>query len=336
MGKERPQLTEKRWNRAEVNRRLLPILRHLDKTVTQELSEQERQELGQQALEAIARDREGYAQLSHVFRTVGDEAYAQWFGWIACGEQLLLDAFAFIDARLEGKDSRDSASDVSYEKEMYFASLFRISQGDKTVDLSYPFEQYYFCDGIIYRDYLFRRVELGETCKEWIRKYLPYYTRIRAWYLEHGGRQSGVGPAYHAYMQLLDHFHTRVDYEDGIRDSIQALEYERAGLGWFHRERKRQIDRELAGLRLDELILRVEDATERYEAYEAQFEHQRRSWQNELNRAPLTAFGRKKELKGKLQALDQKLSDYRAKIGLDELQKQLGKMEKAVQKEEQT
>ena len=67
--------------------------------------------------------------------------------------------------------------------------------------------------------------------------------------------------------------------------------------------------------------MKLQDATERYEAYEAQFEKKRQAWQEELACAPLTAFGRKKELKQKLCELDQRLADYRAALGLDELQK---------------
>ena len=336
MSEQQQGLSQMRWNRAQVNRCLLPVLRHLDRDDEQQTCEESRRELQEQAERAVANHPEAYAQLSHVFRTVGDEAYEQWFGWIACGEQLLLDAFAWIDERLGQKGERGTYREQSYEQEMYFASLFRISQGDKSVDLSAPFEQYYFCDGVVYHDYLYRRIELGDTCKEWIRRYLPYYTRIRAWYVEHGSRQSGVGATYHAYMQLLDHFRAQIDYEDGLRDSIQALEYERAGLGWFHRARKREIDSELARLRWQQLALRVEDATERYEAFEAQFEKQRAAWQNELSHAPLTAFGRKKELKEHLLSLEQRLADHRASLRLDELQRQLKKMSKTVEKEEIT
>ena len=316
---------EKRWNRAEVNRCLLPVLRYVDDERAAQLDEEERCSLLEQARRAISRERESYAQLSHVFRTVSDQDYTKWFGWIACDEQLLLDAFDWIDARLKGKPEEDS---VSYEKEMYFASLFRISVGQRTVDLSEPFEQYYFCDAIVYRDYLYRRVELGDKCKAWIRQYLPYYTRIRAWYREHGGKQSGVGATYHAYMQLLDHFQSLVDAEDGLQDAIEALEYERAGLGWFRRERKREIDAELHALHIKQLEMKCQAAGERYEAYEAQFEQQRQAWQDELARAPLTAFGRKKELKQKLSELDHKLQQYRTELGLDELQSQLRKMSK--------
>lgn len=127
-------------------------------------------------------------------------------------------------------------------------------------------------------------------------------------------------------MELYEYFLERIAYEDRLRNDRQALEYERGGLGWFHRERKREIDRELYELDLAELEMRLEDARERYDAYEAQFENDRKAWEEELRCAPLTAFGRRKELKQKLSALNEKLLQYRKEFGLDDLQAQYNKL----------
>lgn len=314
-----------KWNRFEVGRYLLPVLRCVDSRVDDAESNAEQDDRYEQALESIAKARDAYAQLLRVYRTASPELLERWFGWIECDDSLLDDAFDFI-----AREARDAtaASRINYEKEMYLASLFRISEQGKTVDLAAPFEQYYYCDEVIYKDYLFRRIKLQDECRASLRQYLPYYNRIRAWYRENGGKQSGVGAQYHAYMELIDYFWSRNAYEDSLRDERQALEYERGGLGWFHRARKREIDGELYDLSLRELKLKIDDARERYEAYEAQFIQVRQDWQDELASAPLTAFGRRKELKQKLSELEQTLSDYRAQTGLDELRRQYRSMKR--------
>ena len=93
-------------------------------------------------------------------------------------------------------------------------------------------------------------------------------------------------------------------------------------------DRKREIDRELHELDLAELEMRLEDARGRYDAYASQFEDQRQAWEEELRCAPLTAFGRRKELKQKLAALDDKLLEYRKALELDDLQAQYNKLSK--------
>lgn len=315
-----------KWNRFEVGRYLLPVLRCVDPRADDEVSDGKQDDRYEHALEAIAGARDAYAQLLRVYRTASPELMERWFGWIECEDALLDDAFDFIAREARGEAT--AAPRVNYEKEMYLASLFRISEQGKTVDLAAPFEQYYYCDEVIYKDYLYRRIKLEDECRASLRQYLPYYNRIRVWYRENGGKQSGVGAQYHAYMELIDYFHSRNVYEDSLRDERQALEYERGGLGWFHRARKREIDGELYDLCLRELKLKIDDARARYEAYEAQFVQARQDWQDELSSAPLTAFGRRKELKQKLLELEQTLSEYRERLGLDELQRQYRSMKR--------
>ena len=323
---QNPRAVVPQWNRFEVGRYLLPVLRCVDCRTDESVSDEEDKNLYEHAMEAIANARDAYAQLLRVYRTASPELLEKWFGWIECDESLLDDAFEFIAREARGEAT--AAPRVDYEKEMYLASLFRISDEGKAVDLAAPFEQYYYCDEVIYKDYLFRRVKLEDECRACLRRYLPYYNRIRAWYRENGGKACGVGAQYHAYMELIEYFQSRNAYEDSLRDERQALEYERGGLGWFHRARKREIADELYDLCLRELKLKIDDARERYEAYEAQFERVREAWQDELASVPLTAFGRRKELKQKLSELEQNLADYREQLGLDELRRQYKSMKK--------
>lgn len=306
-----------RWNRQEVNRYLLPVLRYTDGErdgVTEDV-----------ARLAVVSSPEAYEQLGRVWRTGDGETLDKWFGQIYCTDEMLDAVFDFIDDVLGGEEDEVELAE-SYEKMMYFAAMFRIHDGERTVDLAEPFEKYYFCDEAIYKDCEYRRVQLGDECRAWIRRYLPYYNRIRSWYRENGEATSGVGHEYVAYMALYDHFRASIVYEDSLAEERQALEYERGGLGWFHRERKREIDAELKSLSCRELELRLKQANERYDAYEAQFESSRQAWLDELEHAPLTAFGRRRELKSKLSELEQRLEDFRVELGLDELQEQYRKI----------
>jgi hypothetical protein len=315
------------WNRMEVNRCLLPVLRYVDAVACDDLDREELDELQHAAVQSCQARSEAYRQLSVVWQTGAEQTVDRWFGWIECDDELLQAAFDFIDDELNG-GSKHSHVHISWQEDMYFSEMFRIAQDSATVDLRSPFEQFYFCDEVIYKDYQFRRLALADQCKAWIRRYHPYYQRIWAWYCEHGGRDCAVSVENHAYMELYQHFLDRIAYEDRLRDDRQALEYERGGLGWFHRERKRQIDRELHDLDLVELEMKLEDARERYDAYEAQFARHREAWEQELRCAPLTAFGRRKELKQKLAALQEQLANYRKELALDDLQAQYHKMSK--------
>ena len=79
-------------------------------------------------------------------------------------------------------------------------------------------------------------------------------------------------------------------------------------------------------IKLKELELQLEDAREKYEAYEEQFEDTRRDWEDELATAPLTAFGRRKELKQNLISLKSQLDEYRRFLDLDGLQTRYDEM----------
>lgn len=306
------------WNNEKVHRCLLPVLRYVDGRDGEDSTPGEQQERKARALEAFHSCPDAYRQLSRVYHTASEETLAQWFGSIDCDPSLLRDAFEFIDHTAQNSEASRQREDV-LGKDLYFRQLFRVTIGGESVDLAYPFEQYDYCDEYMYPDYLLRRLEIGDKCKAWIRRYLPYYTRIRAWYLDNGGRESGVSREYCGYMELLDYFLARISYEDRLRDERQALEYERGGLGWFHRARKRELDARLAEISLKELKMKLDDTQERCEAYEAQFASRREAWQQELEQAPWTAFGRRRELKEKLASLEQKVREYRDASGLCEL-----------------
>ena len=315
------------WNRKEVGRYLLPVLRTLDGEQDDSLADEERDALLHKALVSCHTHPDAYRQLLHVFNVGSEETLEKWFGGIDCDDELLASAFDFISDELNGQSSYEKPH-ISLEQDMYFSGLFRITDEGAPVDLSYPFEQYYFCDEMIYPDCQFRRAELSDKCKEWIRRYRQYYAHIRAWYRENGGRNCAVSAEHHSYMELYDYFLDRIEYEDRLKDDREALAYERGGLGWFHRSRKREIERELYELDVEELGMRLVDAMDKMQAYEAQFERRRASWEYELAHAPLTAFGRKKELKQKLAALDEQIKSYRSELGLDELQTEYNKLSK--------
>lgn len=323
---------DKRWNRMEVNRCLLPVLRLVDGEQNDTLSDEERDDRADAAYEAYRADPEAYRQLSHVFHQGSEELVSKWFGWIQCNPSLLDAAFRFIDDVIADSEEAEQEETTpkqknraTYEKELYFISLFHTTDAGEAVDLTYPFEQYYFCDEVIYKDYLLRRLDLGDKCKAWIRHYLPYYSRIRAWYRENDGENAGFSREYTAYMELLEYFLARISYEDRLRDGKQELEYELGGLGWFNRRRKKEINRELEEIALEELKMRLDDTVERYQAYEAQFTSEREAWRLELEHAPWTAFGRKKELKTKLAALEEDLRRYHDSLGIDVLSEEYRK-----------
>ncbi len=316
------------WNRQSVGRSLLPMLRLASEaqtlSETSDHAQMVRHELLSMAAgQACEAQPEIYRQLLHVFQTASAVTLRMWFGWIDCPGEVLDAAFDFIEQHLNDA-APSTRRTVSPTEDGYFAGLFSVSGGEGRVNLAAPFEKYYFCDEMLYPDYRMRRLKLGEECRALIRRYAPYYQRIRAWYREAGEQDAPLSAEHHAYMQLYDYFVRCNAYEDQLRDDREALEYERGGLGWFHRARKREIDAELHELRQAELRLQLENAQEKYDAFEDQFKRQREKWEEELQNAPLTAFGRRRELKQKLMELEEKLENMREECGLDDLNRRCG------------
>ena len=312
------------WNRLEVNRYMLPVLRAVDRERLEGLPEEECRAIVDQAKDACCQSPEAYRQLAYVWCHGDTPTLDRWFGWIECEDALLDEAFDFINGVLYGQE--ENHIPPSLEQDMYFSSLFQVHEGGKTLDLSEPFEQYYFCDAVIYRDARYRRIELVEKCKEWICKYRQYYQRIRAWYRKNGERKCPVSAEHHEYMKLYDHLVARMEYEDRLRSERETLEYERGGLGWFRGDRKREIAQKLHEIEMEELEIRLNDALEKYAAYEEQFADTRAGWEDELATLSLTAFARRKELKKNLIALNEQLDNYRRLLDLDRLQAQYDEM----------
>lgn len=312
------------WNRLEVHRYMLPVLRAVDRERQDKLSPEECDVLIERAEDACRQSPEAYRQLAYVWCHGDTPTLDRWFGAIECEDALLDAAFDFINGILHGEG--DGRTPPSLEQQLYFASLFQIHEEGKTVDLSEPFEQYYFCDSVIYRDARHRRIELGEKCQEWIRRYRQYYQRIRTWYRKNGENKCPVSAEQHEYMNLYDYFLERMQYQEDIRREREKLEYERGGLGWFQGDRKREIARKLYEIEVRELECKLEDAREKYEAYQEQFEDTRRGWEDELATAPLTAFARRKELKHNLITLDAQLDEYRRFLNLDGLEERYDDM----------
>ena len=67
-----------RWNRSEVNRYLLPVLRYVGGMRDGTLTEREMAH----ANAALSRCPEAYAQLLRVYHNAPDDIRSKWFGWI--------------------------------------------------------------------------------------------------------------------------------------------------------------------------------------------------------------------------------------------------------------
>ena len=68
------QAVTPKWNRFEVSRYLLPVLRCVDSSDDGEISDEEYDARREHALQSIARARDAYAQLLRVYRTEGGRA----------------------------------------------------------------------------------------------------------------------------------------------------------------------------------------------------------------------------------------------------------------------
>ena len=150
------------WNRMEVNRCLLPVLRFVDGERVGEWPDGEREQYLQDARAFCHAHPDAYRQLVRVFCTGSDETVTQWFGWIDCDAELLELAFDFIEGELSGR-SQGKCPPFSPEEDRYFAEMFRITVEGQSVNLAQPFEQLYFCDEYTCQDYLIRRLELAVT-----------------------------------------------------------------------------------------------------------------------------------------------------------------------------
>jgi hypothetical protein len=82
-------------------------------------------------------------------------------------------------------------------------------------------------------------------------------------------------------------------------------------------------------LRVQQCKLRLDDVTERYDAFCAPLLQKKEAMQLELDRAPLTAFARKKELRAAIAALVARMDEFHEQSGMDEIEKELAQLQKA-------
>ena len=327
-----------KWNRSEVSRFLVPILKYCD-LARRDADPEEVAAAQQLVANAVAASPRAYQQLMRVYKIGSDAALSQWFGGIDCDDELLEDAFIYIEEALKAPAPQPTpAAAPEYRLESVFRSLCTISEEESTINLLAPVEEYYFCDESRYEDYEYRRVLIADKCRAQLHKYLNHYLRILDWYRASFPTASddaapssdpALRPESHVYVTLLERWLAQADYEQHLREQISQLQYERGGLGWFHRKRKIEIDKSLAALRVQQCRLRVDDANERCDAYCAPLIRQKEALQAELDCAPLTAFGRKKELRAKIAELMAKIDEYREQSGIDALEAELAQLKKA-------
>ena len=336
-----------KWNRSEVSRYLIPILKYCD-AAAGDAAEEEVAAAENTARAAILSAPTAYGELLRVYRKGSDAAIDQWFGGIDCDDELLRDAFIYIEKTLHPGSTAQKTTAATqpqaapaaqdYRLESVFRSLCRISEGGTSINLLAPFEEYYYCDATRCEDYEYRRVLIADQCRTLLQQYLNHYLRILDWYRTNItppedstslSSDPALRPETHLYAHLLEAWLARIDYEARIGEQIEQLEYERGGLGWFHRQRKAEIDHTIATLRVQQCKLRLEDATERYNAYCAPLNRKKDALQAELDRAPLTAFGRKKELRAKIAELIEKIEAYREQVGIDAISAEFTRLQKA-------
>jgi hypothetical protein len=99
----------------------------------------------------------------------------------------------------------------------------------------------------------------------------------------------------------------RCDYETRLSEQKASLEYERGGLGWFGKTRKREIDRELRDLSITELQMEIEDEKAQLQGALDPLQARLEALETELAAAPLTAFARKKALKAAIADLNEEI-----------------------------
>jgi hypothetical protein len=99
----------------------------------------------------------------------------------------------------------------------------------------------------------------------------------------------------------------RCDAESQLRRRKATLEYERGGLGWFHKQRKQQIDGELREIAIAELEFKIQDEQTKLQIRLAPLQEQIEAWESELTHAPVTAFARKRELRKKIREAEAQL-----------------------------
>ena len=171
------------------------------------------------------------------------------------------------------------------------------------------------------------RHRLEEHCRAAVHTHLHDYVRALSYYREHYAASNCDAhglllPETHTCMQYLEQILARCDLEATLAQKKQALEYERGGLGWFGKTRKREIDAELHELSITALELQMEDERAACRAATEPLLQDIERIQAELANAPVTAFTRKKELRRALRQAQESVHEIEQQSTLDELRAQ--------------
>jgi hypothetical protein len=232
--------------------------------------------------------------------------------------------------------AQPSGRSESLTEDSAFRKLFRISHtytdtesGKVRVrhtDLLLPFLE--FCRAS--NDAERRRAE--ELCLGTVGRYLSDYLHALTYY-----RESYADPDSDAYamllsethlcMQLLEQTVARTDYERTLAQQKAALQYERGGLGWFGGARKRSIDTKLRDISICELQLALEDERARLDTVLSPLQQQLENFEDQLARAPMTAFRRKKELRTQIAQLEQQIEQEKKQSRIKDLTAQLNALQ---------
>ena len=324
--------------------------------------------LAQTAQDAYAACPAAYRQLFHVHQSADDDTYDRWFGSIDCDDALLNHAFGLIGQMLSQQlpalrkkqplsqvrapipeeitavsvrpPSADTASsqptagqlseDAALRRLLRVSHTYTDGEGQirtRQIDLLTPFLE--CCRATDATE----RQRLQERCHAAVQTHTADYVHVLALY-----RQSYADPSApthaallqetHDCMRLIEHLLARCDYETALSDKKAALEYERGGLGWFGRTRKREIDKALHELSLTELRMRIEDERARLQNECEPLVRKLQRMEQELEHAPLTAFTRKKELRASIKQTQAALADLHAQSELEALTEQLSRLER--------
>jgi hypothetical protein len=324
--------------------------------------------LAQTAQDAYAACPAAYRQLFHVHQSADDDTYDRWFGGIDCDDALLNHAFGLIGQMLSQqlpalrkqqplsqvrapipedvtvtpaeplpKDAAPAAptagqlsEDAALRRLLRVSHTYTDAEGQirtRQLDLLTPFLE--FCRATDTT----ARQRLQERCLAAVQThpadYVHVLTLYRQRYADPGtSAHTALLQETHDCMRLIEHLLARCDYETALSDKKAALEYERGGLGWFGRTRKREIDKALHELSLTELRLRIEDERVRLQTECEPLERKLQRMETELEHAPLTAFARKKELRASIKQTQAALADLHAQSELEALTEQLSRLER--------
>ncbi len=317
------------------------------------------------AAEALHACPTAYRQLLRVYQSADDKTYGLWFGGIDCDDELLAAAFTLIERALSQQlptmrrtsappdltEQQPSPATSAPHAPQDAESARRVEQLTEDAAL-----RRLFCVSHLYTDEngrsrvrrtdllvpflelcrttdAARRHQLAERCRTAVLTHLDDYVHALAYYRESYAApdtppHAALLPETHACMQYIEETLARCDYETALSEKKAALEYERGGLGWFGRARKREIDAALYELSLTELQLRIEDERTRLQVACEPLERDLTRMETELERAPLTAFTRKRELRAAIKQTQAALADLRTQSELESLTEQLSRLER--------